>query len=214
MQIDRAGYPFIAGALVPALGLALSRRRGWAVPFALAGGFLAYFFRDPDRHVPSEPGIVVSPADGKVMVAGAADPRWAPPGTGSPLPLPVDAQIALAGGGRLPASIVPTVSPACRGERQRAQRDRTESEADVRLQAGGRPGTAIVCRVRRRVLPRGGWIGPEVRSDGRLLPPTWRSSAVGLASRRWRIHSRRDKSRAHRRAPRAQPCLTCGPAPT
>jgi phosphatidylserine decarboxylase len=81
MKIDRAGYPFIAGALVPALGLALSRRRGWAVPFALLGGFFACFFRDPDRHVPSEPGIVVSPADGKVMVAGAADPRWAPPGT-------------------------------------------------------------------------------------------------------------------------------------
>jgi phosphatidylserine decarboxylase len=80
MKIDRAGYPFIAAALVPALGLAMSRRRGWAVPFALLGGFFAYFFRDPDRTIPPEPGIVVSPADGKVMVAGAADPRWAPPG--------------------------------------------------------------------------------------------------------------------------------------
>jgi phosphatidylserine decarboxylase len=50
------------------------------VPFALLGGFFAYFFRDPDRTVPAEPGIVVAPADGKVMVAGAADPRWAPPG--------------------------------------------------------------------------------------------------------------------------------------
>ena len=81
MKIDRAGYPFIAAALVPALGLAVSRRRGWAVPFALLGGFFAYLFRDPDRNVPVEPGIVVSPADGKVMVAGAADPRWAPPGS-------------------------------------------------------------------------------------------------------------------------------------
>jgi phosphatidylserine decarboxylase len=80
MKIDRAGYPFIAGALVPALGLALSRRRGPAVPFALLGGFFAYFFRDPDRTVPTEPGIVVAPADGKVMVAGPSDPRWAPPG--------------------------------------------------------------------------------------------------------------------------------------
>ena len=80
MKIDRAGYPFIAAALVPALGLVVSRRRGWAVPFALLGGFFAYFFRDPDRRVPVEPGIVVSPADGKVMVAGTADPRWAPPG--------------------------------------------------------------------------------------------------------------------------------------
>src|SRR5688572_8429317 len=80
MKIDRAGYPFIAGALLPALGLALSRRRGLAVSFALLGGFFAYFFRDPDRGIPTGSGIVVSPADGKVMVAGPADPRWAPPG--------------------------------------------------------------------------------------------------------------------------------------
>ena len=80
MKIDRAGYPFIAGALVPALGLALSRRRGWAIPFAVLGAFFAYFFRDPDRRVPQGPGLVVSPADGKVMLAGPADRRWAPPG--------------------------------------------------------------------------------------------------------------------------------------
>jgi phosphatidylserine decarboxylase len=80
MKIDRAGYPFIAGALMPALGLALSRRRGLAIPFALLGGFFAYFFRDPDRRVPGESGMVVSPADGKVMIAGSSDPRWAPPG--------------------------------------------------------------------------------------------------------------------------------------
>jgi phosphatidylserine decarboxylase len=80
MKIDRAGYPFIAGALIPALALALARRRGLAVPFALLGGFFAYFFRDPDRVVPSDPGIVVSPADGKVMIAGPTDQRWAPPG--------------------------------------------------------------------------------------------------------------------------------------
>jgi phosphatidylserine decarboxylase len=80
MKIDRAGYPFIAGALVPALGLALTRHRPWALPFAALGGFFAYFFRDPDRTVPGHPGIVVSPADGKVMIAGPSDGRWAPPG--------------------------------------------------------------------------------------------------------------------------------------
>jgi phosphatidylserine decarboxylase len=80
MKIDRAGYPFIAGALVPALGLALTRQRAWALPFAALGGFFAYFFRDPDRNVPTYPGIVVSPADGKVMIAGPSDGRWAPPG--------------------------------------------------------------------------------------------------------------------------------------
>jgi phosphatidylserine decarboxylase len=80
MKIDRAGYPFIAAALLPALGLAVTRRRGLAVPFGLLAGFFAYFFRDPDRFVPQEPGLVVSPADGKVMIAGPSDGRWSPPG--------------------------------------------------------------------------------------------------------------------------------------
>ena len=80
MKIDRAGYPFIAAALAPAVGLALTRRRVWAVPFALLGGFFAYFFRDPDRSIPQDADIVVSPADGRVMIAGPSDRRWAPPG--------------------------------------------------------------------------------------------------------------------------------------
>jgi phosphatidylserine decarboxylase len=80
MKIDRAGFPFIAGALVPAAVCAVYRRHGWAVSFAALGAFFAYFFRDPERQVPSDPNLVVSPADGRVMVAGLADPRWAPPG--------------------------------------------------------------------------------------------------------------------------------------
>ena len=80
MKIDRAGYPFIAAALVPAAMLAAARRHVWALPLAALGGFFAYFFRDPDRRVPQEPGLVVSPADGRVMIAGPTDKRWAPAG--------------------------------------------------------------------------------------------------------------------------------------
>jgi phosphatidylserine decarboxylase len=80
MKIDRAGYPFIAGALVPAAVLAAARRHGWAASFAALGGFFAFFFRDPDRRVPQDPNLVVSPADGRVMIAGPSDGRWAPPG--------------------------------------------------------------------------------------------------------------------------------------
>jgi phosphatidylserine decarboxylase len=80
MKIDRAGYPFIAAALVPAATLAAFRRHGWATAFAALGGFFAFFFRDPERQVPQDPNLVVSPADGRVMVAGPADERWAPPG--------------------------------------------------------------------------------------------------------------------------------------
>jgi phosphatidylserine decarboxylase len=80
MKIDRAGVPFIAGALVPAAVAAAAKRPGWASGLTLLGGFFAFFFRDPDREVPQAPGLVVAPADGRVMVAGPADRRWGPPG--------------------------------------------------------------------------------------------------------------------------------------
>lgn len=80
MRIDRAGFPFIAAALVPAATLAATRRYALAAPLALVGGFMAFFFRDPERQVPQDPDLVVSPADGRVMIAGPSDGRWAPPG--------------------------------------------------------------------------------------------------------------------------------------
>lgn len=80
MKIDRAGAPFIAGALVPAAVLAGYKRYGWAAGFAALGAFFAYFFRDPERIVPLDEGVAVSPADGKVMIAGPSDGRWSPPG--------------------------------------------------------------------------------------------------------------------------------------
>jgi phosphatidylserine decarboxylase len=81
MKIDRAGFPFIAAALVPAAGLAAARRYGWATSLALLGGFFAYFFRDPDRSIPAGRELVVSPADGRVMIAGPAEGESAPPGS-------------------------------------------------------------------------------------------------------------------------------------
>lgn len=80
MKIDKAGIPFIAGALVPAALLAGARRYGWATGLAALGGFFAFFFRDPERHIPASPGLVVSPADGRVVIAGPTDGRWSPPG--------------------------------------------------------------------------------------------------------------------------------------
>jgi phosphatidylserine decarboxylase len=80
MKIDRAGLPFIAAAAIPAAAFAAARRYGWAASCAAFGGFFAYFFRDPDRTVPQAPGLVVSPADGRVLIAGNADPATSPPG--------------------------------------------------------------------------------------------------------------------------------------
>jgi len=81
MKIDRAGFPFIAATVVPAALLVAMRRYALAAPFAAVAGFMAFFFRDPERQVPQTSGLVVSPADGRVMTAGPSDGRWAPPGS-------------------------------------------------------------------------------------------------------------------------------------
>jgi phosphatidylserine decarboxylase len=80
MKIDRAGLPFILGSLFPAAALVALRQPAWALPLVSLSGFFAFFFRDPDRNVPDDPTVVVSPADGRVMHAGAADPEVAPEG--------------------------------------------------------------------------------------------------------------------------------------
>jgi len=81
MRIDKAGLPFIGGALV--LALVSGTAVAWllALPFLVVGAFFVFFFRDPDRASPADGGVVLSPADGRVLVAGDANPAAAPPGT-------------------------------------------------------------------------------------------------------------------------------------
>jgi phosphatidylserine decarboxylase len=79
MKIDRAGWPFVLGALAPAL--ALAGFFPWlAAVFGAVTLFMVYFFRDPERTVPRQSDAVVSPADGRVLVAGDAEAASAPPG--------------------------------------------------------------------------------------------------------------------------------------
>jgi phosphatidylserine decarboxylase len=77
---DRAGWPFLLGAVVLAALGAWLGGRSWALPgAALAVAFL-FFFRDPDRALPADQSLILSPADGKVMAVGPAGADG-PPGT-------------------------------------------------------------------------------------------------------------------------------------
>jgi phosphatidylserine decarboxylase len=80
VRIDPAAVPFIGGALALAFVAAASGYWLVAAPFMLLAAFFLYFFRDPNRLSPSGDDVVVSPADGRVLVAGPAVAEGAPPG--------------------------------------------------------------------------------------------------------------------------------------
>jgi phosphatidylserine decarboxylase len=66
MRIHKEGYPFIAlFAGVNLLAFLLSAWLGWALlPITL---WCIAFFRDPDRKTPDGAGLIICPADGKLL---------------------------------------------------------------------------------------------------------------------------------------------------
>jgi phosphatidylserine decarboxylase len=73
--IAREGWPFIAIALVVTVGIHVYAGFGWAAFPWLIVIFMVQFFRDPPRQIPGEAGVVLSPADGRIVsVEKARDP--------------------------------------------------------------------------------------------------------------------------------------------
>lgn len=66
------GLPIIGVLALAALVAALLRWPYASVFFLLCTAFCVQFFRDPERVVPDGPGLVVSPADGRVVRLGRA----------------------------------------------------------------------------------------------------------------------------------------------
>jgi phosphatidylserine decarboxylase len=72
-NVHREGWPFIAVTVALALVFAaVFQLLFW--PLIILAGWMAIFFRDPVRVVPTAPGLVVSPADGRVEAIVRATP--------------------------------------------------------------------------------------------------------------------------------------------
>lgn len=69
----RDGIPYVVIPLVLAVLPVVLGYWLVAIPFVLIAVFMAYFFRDPHRSIPTEPGIVLAPADGLVTIVRLAD---------------------------------------------------------------------------------------------------------------------------------------------
>jgi len=70
--IAREGWPFIAIALVIAIGLSLTTWWLLAAIAWIAFVFVLQFFRDPPRNIPAQPNAVLAPADGRIVRIGPA----------------------------------------------------------------------------------------------------------------------------------------------
>ena len=62
----RDGYFYGVGSLLAAGFIVWLAPWLYAVPVLLIGAFCLWFFRDPERQIPTVPGAIVSPGDGKV----------------------------------------------------------------------------------------------------------------------------------------------------
>jgi phosphatidylserine decarboxylase len=152
MRIDPAGYVFVGGAALPGLALAVAGFTALGLALLVLAAFFLFFFRDPDRSATLGPDDVVSPADGRVMVAGAPEPGVAPPGEWQQISIflsPLDVHV-----NRIPvAGVVSKVDyqpgqflPAYKAE---AARDNERNEVWI-----DRGGQLVVCRQVVGVLAR------------------------------------------------------------
>ncbi len=79
IPLARDGYPLIGGCIAAAVaaGLLACVTGGWLSSafqvltlLAVVGtAFFLNFFRDPERHAPQGEGLVISPADGEIIIA-------------------------------------------------------------------------------------------------------------------------------------------------
>ena len=146
--------------------------------FAILGAFFLFFFRDPDRGgagrsgagAPGQSGQnddVLSPADGRVLVAGAAVAEAAPPGTWQQVSIflsPMDVHVnRVPASGRVtrvvftPGRFLPAYRPdaATKNERSEIWIDHS-GETIVARQIVGMLARRVVCRLQVGATVRAG----------------------------------------------------------
>jgi len=192
MRLDPAGRPFIGGAvLLAAVSFAAVLRflvGAWfpAVLFAVAAGFFAFFFRDPERTSPEGTNVVIAPADGRVLVAGEAVASAAPPGAWRQISIflsPMDVHV-----NRIPASGRVTQVSLTPGRFLPAYRHdaaTVNERSEIWIDHGGQPIVArqivgilarrVVCRVQQGAIVRAGERYGIMKFGSRMdvfLPPS------------------------------------------
>ncbi len=74
--IAREGWPFLSISVVVAIATTWLAGWMWALPAWIIAVFVLQFFRDPPRHAPQGDGLVLSPADGRIVAVEEADDPW------------------------------------------------------------------------------------------------------------------------------------------
>ena len=150
------GGPFVAIPAGIAALLTLAGRRGLAAPFVAASLASLGFFRDPDREVPSIPGGILAPADGRVMqVDEVSDPFVGPAVRVAIFLSPLDVHVNRAPIGGLVAGVVysqgrfvPAYKPEAGAGNERCMVHLQGDSARVTVtQIAGVLARRIVCRV-------------------------------------------------------------------
>ncbi len=170
IHIDPAALPFIGGALALALAWVVAGAWLGALPFLLLAGFFLFFFRDPDRLSPSDEEAVLSPADGRVLVAGLAPAESSPPGSWQQVSIflsPMDVHV-----NRIPASgrvTRVTFKPGRFLPAYRHDAGTTNERSEIWIDHGGQTIVArqIVGMLARRVVCRVA-TGTDVRAGDRF----------------------------------------------